>query len=72
MDIDLSDLSVSFPPQRRTWGVPQPPEVRITHKPTGIMVRSSKERSTYKNRQECMRLLEISLTEATEEGITWT
>ena len=72
MKLDLSDLSVSFPPPRRTWGIAAPQEVHITHKPTGIGVRSSKERSTYKNRQECMRLLELRLTEQMGEDVTWT
>ena len=74
MNINLSDLSISFPPRVRGWAYEtyKNQEVCITHKPTGIEVRSSKERSTYKNRQECMRLLELRLTEQMGEDITWT
>ena len=72
MDIDLSNLSVSFPPQHNVWGTLLEQEVRILHKPTGICVSSHSKRSTYANRQECMRLLELKLTENLGEGITWT
>ncbi len=41
--------------------------VRLTHKPTGIVVRSENERSQQRNREEAMRVLESKLIQQMQE-----
>ena len=42
--------------------------VRLIHKPTGIVVSCQTERSQFKNRETCMRMLRSKLVEIKEQG----
>ncbi len=42
--------------------------VRLTHKPTGVVVKSQSERSQLQNRENAMRLLAARVLQAQEEG----
>jgi len=42
--------------------------VRITHKPTGLVVKSESERSQQRNREEAMKILEAKLLQVAQEA----
>ena len=62
--IKRTDLSISYPPQKRSWAGAIPQPVTVTHKPSGYSVTCGSERSQHLNREKAIGELESKLNQA--------
>ena len=62
--IKHTDLSISYPPQKRSWSRAMPQPVTVTHKPSGYSVTWGSERDEYLNRRKAIAELEFKLSQA--------